>query len=92
VVREGLTTLLALVPGVEVVGAAADGGEALTMAIQLRPDVVLMDLRIPHCDGVEATRRLRDHDAGIKGLGTLDAACLPPSLLPRGAYCGQFPT
>ncbi len=68
VVREGLTTLLALVAGVEVVGAAADGDEALTMAVQLRPDVVLMDLRMPHCDGVEATRRLRDHDAGIKVL------------------------
>lgn len=68
VVREGLGTLLGLLAGVEVVGTAADGDEALTLAIQLRPDVVLMDLRMPHCDGVEATRRLRVHDASIKVL------------------------
>ncbi len=68
VVREGLATLIGLLAGVEVVGTASDGGEALTKAIQLRPDVVLMDLRMPHCDGVEATRRLRDHDADIKVL------------------------
>ena len=68
VVREGLATLLGLLAGVEVVGTAADGDEALALAIRLRPDVVLMDLRMPHCDGVEATRRLREHDAGINVL------------------------
>jgi DNA-binding NarL/FixJ family response regulator len=68
VVREGLATLLGLLAGVEVVGAAANGDEALALAVQLRPDVVLMDLRMPHCDGVEATRRLREHDASIKVL------------------------
>ena len=68
VVREGLGTLLGLLTGVEVVGTAANGDEALALAIQLRPVVVLMDLRMPHCDGVEATRRLRDHDASIKVL------------------------
>ena len=68
VVREGLGTLLGLLAGVEVVGTAADGDQAVALAIQLRPDVVLMDLRMPHCDGVEATRRLRDHDASIKVL------------------------
>jgi DNA-binding NarL/FixJ family response regulator len=68
VVREGLGTLLGLLAGVEVVGTAADGDEALALAIQLRPDVVLMDLRMPHCDGVEATRRLRERDASIKVL------------------------
>jgi DNA-binding NarL/FixJ family response regulator len=68
VVREGLATLLGLLVGVEVVGTAADGDEALALAILLRPDVVLMDLRMPHCDGVEATRRLREHDAGINVL------------------------
>ena len=68
VVREGLGTLLGLLAGVEVAGTAADGDEAVALAIRLRPDVVLMDLRMPHCDGVEATRRLRDHDASIKVL------------------------
>jgi DNA-binding NarL/FixJ family response regulator len=68
VVREGLATLVGLLAGVEVVGTAADGDEALTLAKERRPDVVLMDLRMPHCDGVEATRRLRDHDAGISVL------------------------
>ena len=68
VVREGLSTLLSLIGGVEVVATAADGNEALALASQLRPDVVLMDLRMPHCDGVEATRRIRDYDAGISVL------------------------
>jgi DNA-binding NarL/FixJ family response regulator len=68
VVREGLATLLGLIGGIEVVGTAADGDEALALAIRLHPDVVLMDLRMPRCDGIEATRRLREHDAGLKVL------------------------
>jgi DNA-binding NarL/FixJ family response regulator len=57
-VREGLVTLLGLIPGIEVAGAAADGEEAVRLAQEVRPDVVLMDLRMPRVDGVEATRRL----------------------------------
>ncbi len=59
VVREGLAMLLGLLPEVEVVGTAADGEEALALVGELRPDVVLMDLRMPRLGGVDATRRLR---------------------------------
>lgn len=55
VVREGLAMLLGLLPDVEVVGTAADGEEALALAAKLRPDVILMDLRMPRLDGAGAT-------------------------------------
>jgi DNA-binding NarL/FixJ family response regulator len=65
VVREGLTLMLGLLDGIEAIGAAADGEEALALAASERPDVVLMDLRMPRLDGIEATRRLTASDPGI---------------------------
>jgi DNA-binding NarL/FixJ family response regulator len=57
-VREALATVLDAEPGLEVVGLAADGDEAVELAHRFSPDVVLMDLRMPTADGVAATRRL----------------------------------
>ena len=59
VVRRGLTALLSTIEGIEVVGEAADGEAAVRETQLLRPDVVLMDLRMPGTDGVEAIRRIR---------------------------------
>ena len=60
VVREGLSMLVALIDDVEVVGAACDGAEAVRLAQTYRPDVVLMDLRMPDLDGIAATGLLRE--------------------------------
>jgi DNA-binding NarL/FixJ family response regulator len=68
VIREGLRTLLGLLDDVEVVGVAADGDEAVQLAVAHHAEVVLMDLRMPRCDGVEATRKLRTHAPHIKVL------------------------
>ncbi|MEU0137484.1 response regulator transcription factor [Streptomyces sp. NPDC006296] len=66
VVREGIVMLLGLLPGIDVVGAAKDGDEAVALVAEKAPDVVLMDLRMPRCDGVEATRRIRREHPGTQ--------------------------
>jgi DNA-binding NarL/FixJ family response regulator len=58
IVREGLVSLIGLLPGISVVGAAVDGDDAVRQACQVHPDVVLMDLNMPRCNGVEATEQL----------------------------------
>ena len=66
VVRAGLEKLLGGVADIEVVGAAADGQQAVELADRLRPDVVLMDLSMPVLDGAEATRRIvAAHDGAV---------------------------
>ncbi|MER7727038.1 response regulator transcription factor [Streptomyces sp. NPDC096323] len=60
VVRRGLRTFLEIQDDIEVVGEAADGAEGVARAEELRPDVVLMDIKMPGTDGIEALRRLRE--------------------------------
>jgi DNA-binding NarL/FixJ family response regulator len=65
-VREGLETLLSTMPDIEVVGSAGDGEHALALVAQSAPQVVLLDLRMPHVDGIEATRRIRAAHPGTQ--------------------------
>jgi two-component system, NarL family, response regulator LiaR len=66
VVREGLKAIFETDASLQVVGTAADGAEALEMIPQLQPDLVLMDLKMPVMNGVQATRHIRQKYPGIK--------------------------
>jgi DNA-binding NarL/FixJ family response regulator len=74
-VRGGFRMILRAEPDIDVVGEAADGAEAITMARELDPDVVLMDVRMPNVDGIEATRQITDrseHAPRVLVLTTFD--------------------
>ena len=77
IVRKGMHALLDAIEGIEVVGEATNGSEAATLAADLKPDVVLMDLLMPECDGVEATQRISRTAPDVSvviltGIGTED--------------------
>jgi DNA-binding NarL/FixJ family response regulator len=65
-VRSGLRGMLETQEGIEVIGEAEDGGRAVDEALRLRPDLVIMDIRMPKLDGIEATRRLGQHPGAPK--------------------------
>ena len=73
-IRQGLRTLLELEADMRVVGSASNGREALDLIQRVRPDVVLMDVRMPEMDGVAATRALAEHhpDVAVIILTTFD--------------------
>ncbi len=82
-VREGFALLLSRLPDIQILAAVADGREAVQAAAAMQPDVVLMDLRMPHLDGVEATRRIHRHNPAIAVLiltTYLDDATVLPAL------------
>jgi DNA-binding NarL/FixJ family response regulator len=84
-VRHGLRMILEL-GGIEVVGEAADGSRAVTACTELTPDVVLMDIRMPGMDGVEATRRIAaESDARVIALTTFDVDQHVVDMLRAGA-------
>ena len=66
VMREGLKVLLETAAGVQVVGAAANGREAVRQALELKPDVLVMDIAMPELNGIEAARLLREKCPGIR--------------------------
>lgn len=86
-VRMGITRMLGDVPGLSIVGEADSGESAITQARALKPDVVLMDVRMPGIGGLEATRKLLQHDRSIRVIAVTacDEEPFPTRLMQAGA-------
>lgn len=82
-VREAFAALVNAVPGMTVVGKAADGAEAVRAAARERPEVVLMDVRMPRMDGIEATRQILAEAESEAGAGAEEAALAHAAVCPR---------
>jgi len=67
--RRGLAALLSLLPDIELVGAAANGRDALRLAAEQHPDVILMDIQMPEMDGLQATELIKQQQPDVKIIG-----------------------
>jgi len=88
-VRQGLSALLEIQPDIEIVGEAADGAEAVTLARKLNPDVILMDINMPNLDGLEATQLIKAELPSIRiiGLSINAEAETGAAMMDAGAAC-----
>ena len=90
-VRMGITRMLDDSPEIEVVGEADNGDSAVLQARALCPDVILLDVNMPNIDGVEATRRIKQHNANIKILAVSSLSAQPyPSMLLKAGVNGYI--
>lgn len=83
--RRGIRALLASFPGIEWVGEAVNGREAVSLVAERRPDVVLMDVRMPVVDGIEATRRIKRQRPEVRVIMLTMYAEYQPEALAAGA-------
>ena len=86
VFRRAMASLIEATPGFEQVGEAASGSEALALAAELRPDLVLLDVRMPGMDGFETARRVAEVDARIAVVLTSLDAVPPPGAAPAAVF------